>query len=136
METLALTAGIVASFVEKNRVSISELPQLIESVHRALARLGSPAEEAVDAKTVRATPAQVRRSITPEGLISFEDGKPYKVLKRHLNTVGLTPAEYREKWGLPPDYPMTAPAYAEKRSALAKSSGLGRGARRGSGRKA
>jgi len=74
----------------------------------------------------KTTPAQVRKSIMPEALISFEDGKPYRLLKRHLRTLGLTPEEYRAKWGLPADYPMTAPGYAAKRSEFAKAAGFGR----------
>ena len=78
------------------------------------------------------TPAQIRRSIREDVLISFEDGKPYKQLKRHLSSHGLTPHAYREKWGLPPDYPMTAPSYSAQRSALAKAAGLGKRTRRSS----
>jgi predicted transcriptional regulator len=72
------------------------------------------------------TPAQIRKSIRPDVLVSFEDGKPYRTLKRHLTRFGLTPDSYRAKWGLPPDYPMTAPSYSETRRALAVERGLGR----------
>jgi predicted transcriptional regulator len=79
---------------------------------------------------VKATPAQIRKSITRDALISFEDGKPYKTLKRHLTTFGLTIEQYRAKWGLPADYPTVAPSYSEARSAMAKALGLGQGGRK------
>ncbi|MDB5454075.1 MAG: MucR family transcriptional regulator, partial [Caulobacteraceae bacterium] len=107
-----------------NQVRAEDLPQLIRSVHQALSNVGAEAEAPTPAAKMGA--AQVRRSITPDALISFEDGKPYKQLKRHLSTAGLTPVSYREKWGLPPDYPMVAASYSAVRSALAKSAGLGR----------
>jgi predicted transcriptional regulator len=129
--TLQLTAGIVTSFVERNRIAISDLPDLIGTVHRALAAIEpGAAPEAPELK--KATPAQIRKSITPEALISFEDGKPYRMLKRHLTKLGLTPEAYRSKWGLPTTYPMTAASYAEKRSAFAKAAGLGLRTRGGS----
>lgn len=120
-----LTSGIVSAFVGRNPVPISELPQLIRLVHDAL---DAPVGETADAEAAapkRATPAQIRRSITPEALISFEDGRSYAMLRRHLRTHGLTPKEYRTKWGLPPDYPMVAPGYSARRSAVAKAAGLG-----------
>ncbi|MBV9510474.1 MAG: MucR family transcriptional regulator, partial [Caulobacteraceae bacterium] len=97
---LQLAAGIVSSFVQHNQVASNELPALIASVHHAIANVGEeqPAPAQDQRKT---TPAQVRKSIMPEALISFEDGKPYRLLKRHLRTLGLTPEEYRAKWGLP-----------------------------------
>jgi len=120
-----LTASVVAAFVENNRISINDLPDLISSVHRALNGIVEPAAPEVSEKP---TSAKVRASIKPDGLVSFIDGKRYAVLKRHLTTHGLTPAEYRERFGLPGDYPMVAPSYAAKRSELAKSMGLGRSA--------
>jgi predicted transcriptional regulator len=126
---IELTAEIVANYVANNSTSVSDLPALIRATHDALAGIGSP--EAVPVETVtKATPAQIRRSITPDALISFEDGKPYKTLKRHLTTHGMTVAEYKAKWGLPNDYPTTAPAYSEARSAMAKALGLGQGGRK------
>ena len=119
-----LTAELVSAYVTNNSVPMSELPALIASTHAALTglgRSGTPAAPEVE----KPTPAQIRKSITHEALISFEDGKPYKTLKRHLAKLGLTPEAYREKWGLPRDYPTTAPSYSEQRSALARSSGLG-----------
>ena len=124
-ETVGRAARIVAAYVSHNSLPPAELTGLLAAVHAAFAGLG---QEEVPAKpeTPRATPAQIRRSITSEALISFEDGKPYKTLRRHLTLRGLTPEAYRVKWGLPGDYPMTAQIYSEKRSALARELGLGR----------
>lgn len=127
-ELIELTTEIVASYVSGNSVAASELPALIRSVSAALNTLGDPPAPAEE-PTVQLTKAQINKSITPDALISFEDGKPYKTLKRHLSIRGLTPAAYREKWGLPSTYPMTAANYAARRSALAKSIGLGSGGR-------
>ena len=120
---IELTADIVAAFVSNNSIRVADLPGLISDVHAALCNVGQPAPKADKAKP---TPAvSVRKSVTPEYLISLEDGKHYKSLKRHLGTLGLTPEAYREKWELPHNYPMVAPAYAQMRSELAKSMGLG-----------
>ncbi|WCS28144.1 MucR family transcriptional regulator [Methylobacterium sp. NMS14P] len=121
---IELTADIVAAYVSNNSVPVSEMPALLSAIHSAISGLNSPTAPA-EPKVDRATPGQIRKSITPDALISFEDGRPYKTLKRHLKGVGLTPDQYREKWGLPRDYPMTAPSYSEMRSALAKNNGLG-----------
>ncbi|MGH1573784.1 MucR family transcriptional regulator [Methylobacterium sp. P31] len=119
-----MTAGLVSAYVANNPVPVSELATLIASTHAALSGLGQRnASEAPEVEKL--TPAQIRKSITHDALISFEDGKPYKALRRHLTMRGLTPEAYREKWGLPRDYPMTAASYSETRSALAKSLGLG-----------
>lgn len=118
-------ASIVAAFCRKNHVPTDELPALIKSVQAAFASLNGsqPAETVVP--PIPAVP--VRHSVFPEYLVCLEDGKKLKMLKRHLmNGYGLTPAAYRERWGLKPDYPMVAPAYSETRSMLAKSVGLGR----------
>jgi predicted transcriptional regulator len=119
-----LAADIVAAYVSKNTVSASELPALIREVHLALQRV---AKEPVEAQEEPLKPAvPVRKSITPEYVICLEDGKKFKSLKRHLRThYDLSPEEYREKWGLPHDYPMVAPNYARARSELAKRMGLG-----------
>ncbi|HKT54363.1 MAG TPA: MucR family transcriptional regulator [Caulobacteraceae bacterium] len=122
---LQLTAGIVSRFVQRNEIGANDLPALIQGVHQATAGAGHEDVNATE-ESRKATPAQIRRSMQSEVLISFEDGKPYRLLKRHLRTLGLTPEQYRAKWGLPADYPMTAPAYAEKRSQVAKAAGLGR----------
>ncbi|WP_454717538.1 MucR family transcriptional regulator [Caulobacter segnis] len=127
---IELTAEIVANYVANNVTPVSELPALIRATHDALAGIGAPPAPTVEAVS-KATPAQIRKSITPEALISFEDGKPYKTLKRHLTTHGMTVAEYKAKWGLPNDYPTTAPAYSEARSQMAKALGLGQGGRKG-----
>ncbi|XYD07408.1 MucR family transcriptional regulator [Methylobacterium sp. NMS12] len=119
-----LTADIVAAYISNNSVPASELPALLAAIHGAVSGLSSPAAPAAP-KAERATPGQIRKSITHDALISFEDGKPYKTLKRHLTKLGLSPEQYREKWGLPRDYPLVAASYSETRSALAKSLGLG-----------
>lgn len=118
---IELSANIVSAYVSKNAVPLAELPTLIGTIHAALTGLGTPAETAP--KLEPRVP--IRKSITPDALISLEDGRPYKTLKRHLSKLGLTPEQYRTKWGLPPDYPMVAARYAERRSELAKSLGLG-----------
>jgi predicted transcriptional regulator len=117
-----LTVEIVSAYVAGNKVDLKEVPGLIASVHGSLQNLGKAVQEAEPLKP----PVSIRRSITPDYLISLEDGKQYKSLKRHLAGKGLTPQQYREKWGLPRDYPMVAPSYAEQRSQLAKKMGLGR----------
>ncbi|WP_449410662.1 MucR family transcriptional regulator [Methylobacterium komagatae] len=120
---------IVAAYVAHNSLPASELPGLIASVYAALIRLTGNRAPATPEDTPlheRPTPGQIRNSILDHGLISFLDGKTYKTLKRHLRTYGLDPREYRERYGLPADYPMVAPDYAARRSALAKAIGLGR----------
>jgi predicted transcriptional regulator len=121
---IELTAGIVSAYVSNNAVAAGDISALISQVHSALLRVsnghGDPLGEAV-------RPAiQIKRSVTPDFLICLEDGKKFKSLKRHLRTqYNMTPELYREKWGLPADYPMVAPNYAEARSRLAKEMGLG-----------
>ncbi|GJD56511.1 MucR family transcriptional regulator [Methylobacterium dankookense] len=127
-DIIAYAGDIVAAYVSNNPVPAAELPALIAKVHAALAGLagaGSVAAEP-EIEVERPTPAQIRKSITDEGIVSFIDGKPYKTLKRHLTKHGLTPQAYRQRYGLPADYPMVAPGYAAQRSALAKEIGLGR----------
>ncbi|MDR7040466.1 putative transcriptional regulator [Methylobacterium sp. BE186] len=118
-----LTSDIVSAYLSNNHTSVADLPSLIASVHAAVSSLNQTT--APSEPEAKATPVQIRKSITPGALISFEDGKPYKTLRRHLTTRGLTPESYREKWGLPRDYPMVTAAYSEARSSLAKSLGLG-----------
>ncbi len=115
---------VIASYVERNHVQGFELPALIATVHASLAGLGN-AHEVAPEPVKAVPPVSIRKSVTDAHLISLEDGKPYQALKRHLTKFGMTPAEYRAKWGLPTDYPMVSPAYARKRSELAKSMGLG-----------
>jgi len=126
---IGLTADVVAAFVGNNTVAVADLPNLIKTVHAALSGTEAPALEAAE-ETVKPTAGQIRKSITPDALISFLDGKPYKTLKRHLTTHGVTIAEYKARFGLPNDYPTTAPAYSEARSAMAKALGLGQGGRK------
>ncbi len=123
--TIELTAEIVANYVSNNSVSIEQLPELIRTVSQTLSRLGQP-ESVVEPEADKPTPAQVRKSIRPDGLVSFIDGKSYKTLKRHLSRHGLSIAEYKAKFGLPKDYPTTSPEYSAKRSEMARSLGLGR----------
>ena len=123
---IELTADIVSAYVSNNSIPASELANLLASVHTAVSGLAAggtnkAAEDAVE----KPTPAQIKKSITPDALISFEDGKPYKTLRRHLTLRGLTPEAYRAKHGLSADYPMTAASYSAQRSELARSLGLG-----------
>jgi predicted transcriptional regulator len=119
-----LTADVVAAFVSNNSISAADLPGLISSVYASLTGLSAPAPAPEAEKPV--PPVPIKKSVTPDYLVSLEDGKRYKSLKRHLAGRGLTPAEYRTKWDLPKDYPMVAPNYSAQRSELAKSLGLGR----------
>jgi predicted transcriptional regulator len=127
-ELLKLTAEIVAAHVSNNTLTAAELPQLISQVHSSLSDTGkaSSAEE-------RPAPAvPVKKSVLADYIVCLEDGKKLKMLKRHLKTsYDLTPEQYRERWGLPSDYPMVAPNYAKRRSALAKEIGLGKRGRAG-----
>jgi len=124
-ELLALTTDIVASHVANNEVAVDDLPNLIRQVYGTLAGLGR-AQAVADERPQPAVP--VKKSITPDYIICLEDGKKLKMLKRHLKTqYDMTPEGYRERWGLPMDYPMVAPNYADQRRELAKKIGLGRG---------
>jgi len=120
-----LTASIVASYVEMNKIAAADLPTLITSTYSALRGASQPAAPENEA-VAKPTAAQIRKSITPDALISFIDGKPYKMLKRHLTTHGLTGKAYQERYGLQSNYPLTALSYSAARSALAKKMGLGR----------
>ena len=124
LDFVQLTSDIVAAYVSNNSVRPADLPALLSEVHAAVAGLNS-APASTETKVEKLTPSQIRKSITPDALISFIDGKPYKTLKRHLKGAGLTIEEYRERFGLPRDYPSTAANYSAQRSALAKSLGLG-----------
>lgn len=127
---ITLTADIVAAHVSNNSVAISDLPTLINNVHGALSGLSG----GIAAPTVLEPAVPIRNSIKKDYIVCLEDGKKLKMLKRHLMTsYGMTPDDYRTKWGLAADYPMVAPAYAETRRILAKAIGLGRAP--GSGRK-
>jgi len=119
---------IVAAYVSNNPVPASELPGLIRSIHGAVAGLvlGGIRDDAASAAEIeKPGAAEIRKSVHPDGIVSFIDGKTYKTLKRHLTSHGLDPRSYRDRYGLPSDYPMVAPSYAAQRSALAKAIGLG-----------
>ena len=123
-ELLNLTSEIVASHVANNSVGMADLPMLIEQVYGALRNLAEPSEEPKE-ELKPAVP--VKKSVTDDYIICLEDGKKMKMLKRHLMTsYNMTPEQYREKWGLGPEYPMVAPNYSLKRQRLAKENGLGR----------
>jgi predicted transcriptional regulator len=125
-DVLGLTAKIVSAHIGKNQMAPNALPPLIQAVYRSLATAGEV--EAAPAAPAAPTPAvPVRKSVFPDFIVCLEDGRKLKMLKRHLRTsYGMTPDQYRAKWGLPADYPMVAPTYAGHRSMLAKKSGLGR----------
>ncbi len=127
-ELLALTTNIVAAHVSNNSVAVPDLPRLIREVHDTLASVSGSGRREPE----RPTPAvAIKKSVTPDFIVCLDDGKKLKMLKRHLKTAyNMTPEQYRERWGLPADYPMVAPNYAKQRSRLAKQIGLGTRARR------
>ena len=125
LSPIELAAEMVAAFVSNNSVPMSELPALIHAVHTAVTRLTVGPESAPPQVEAKAPAVSIRKSITADFLICLEDGKQFKSLRRHLAGHGLTPAQYREKWNLPSDYPIVAPNYAAQRSELAKKMGLG-----------
>lgn len=132
-----LVAQVAASYFSNSHVGPNDIPTVINQIATSLGQVGaSPTLVEADVQQTepevvrRLTSAQIRRSIRPDGLVSFEDGRAYKTLRRHLNVRGLTPEQYREKWGLPDNYPMVAPNYSKQRSELAKSLGLGQLGRR------
>ena len=130
-DLLALSADIVAAYVGQNTISAGAIPDIIRSVHQALSSLerGSAEPAAPAEKQKPAVP--ISRSVQHDFIVCLEDGKKLKMLKRYLRSrYELSPEDYRRKWGLPPDYPMVAPAYAARRSDFAKKIGLGRGVRR------
>ncbi len=123
-ELLALTSEIVSSYVSNNTLPVHEIPQVIEQVFVSLSTVGTDSTLLAD----RPKPAvPIKKSVMPDHIVCLEDGKKLKMLKRHLKTAyGMTPEAYRERWGLPADYPMVAPDYAKQRSRLAKDIGLGK----------
>ncbi|WP_367187018.1 MucR family transcriptional regulator [Neomegalonema sp.] len=127
-ETLELTAEIVAAHVANNSVPVADLPALIQSVFHTLANLGEESVVVVEEIQEELKPVvPIKKSVTPDYIICLEDGKKLKMLKRHLKTAyNMSPDDYRARWGLPADYPMVAPNYAQKRQELAKRIGLGR----------
>jgi predicted transcriptional regulator len=120
-DLVGLSAEIVSAYVAKNHIQTSEIPQLIASVHDALRNVAKPAPQ----PEKHEPPVPINKTIRPDYIISLEDGRQYKSLKRHLSSRGLTPEQYRQKWGLRADYPMVAANYAKTRSELAKAIGLG-----------
>ena len=128
-EVLSLATGIVSAFVSRNSVSQNDLPDLIRSVHQALQGLGHAAPAPPEERAKPAVP--INKSIQHDFIVCLEDGKKLKMLKRYLRSrFDMSPDDYRRRWGLPPDYPMVAPAYAARRSDFAKQIGLGKGVRR------
>jgi predicted transcriptional regulator len=123
-DLLDLTADIVSAYVGNNPLPQSTLPDLIGQVHQSLKALANGGKAEPAAELIPAVP--IKKSVTPDYIISLEDGRKFKSMKRYLGLKGMTPAEYRQKWGLPRDYPMVAPNYAAARSELAKTMGLGR----------
>ncbi len=124
-DLLELTAQIVAAQVSKGNVDAASLPALIRQVYEALANAGAPQEEPQPERPQPAVP--IKRSVFPDYIVCLEDGKKLKMLKRHLQSAyNMSPEQYRERWGLPSDYPLVAPNYAQRRSALAREIGLGR----------
>ncbi len=121
-----LVADVVASYVSNNKVEMSELPNLVQQVYHSFLRLDGVTSGAVSSIDRPEPAVAIKKSVTPEYIICLEDGKKLKMLKRHLQTsYNMTPEQYRERWNLPSDYPMTAPSYAKERSKLAKDIGLG-----------
>jgi predicted transcriptional regulator len=131
-ELLRLSTDIVAAYVAQNTIQAGAIPEIIRSVHDTLKTLGQPQAPKPTERQKPAVP--VSRSVHDDYIVCLEDGKKLKMLKRYLRSrYNMSPEEYRRKWGLPPDYPMVAPAYAARRSDFAKQIGLGRGVRRRKG---
>ncbi len=124
-----LVAQVAAAYFSNSHVNPSEIPNVISQIAASLGGVNDGAGQIASEESAASGPklsrAQIKKSITADALVSFEDNKPYKTLRRHLATRGLSPEQYREKWGLPSDYPMVAPNYSAARSQLAKSLGLG-----------
>jgi len=134
-QLLRMTADVVAAYVSNNALPTAQLPDFIAAIYASLRTLDHTQDAGESGALKPAVP--IRKSITPDYLICLEDGKKLKMLKRHLrSTYNMTPDQYRQKWGLAPDYPMVAPNYAEQRSAFAKKIGLGRSGGRAGGRRA
>ncbi|CAN7586066.1 MucR family transcriptional regulator [Phenylobacterium sp. LjRoot219] len=132
-ELRKIVADVAAAYFNNSHVIPTEISTVINQIATSLLAIGAPApaavpvvEEAADeGSQPKLTPSQIRKSLTRDAIISFEDGRPYKTLRRHLSVRGLTPDQYKDKWGLPKDYPMVAPAYSEARATMARSIGLG-----------
>ena len=130
---IELAAEVVTSFVAHNSVPRSDLSELFQAIHDRLKQIETATQ--VEPAEPKTPAVPVRKSVTPDYLICLDDGRKFKSLRRHLTMLHMTPQQYREKWGLAPDYPMVAPNYAARRSALAKEMGLGQKAQRASRRK-
>ncbi len=129
-QLLRMTSDIVASFVANNPVTTENLPEVIRSVYRTISSLAEPGEGRLEERLKPAVP--IGKSVAKDFIVCLEDGKKLKMLKRYLRAkYDISPDEYRRRWGLPPDYPMVAPSYTERRSEFAKKIGLGRGVRKG-----
>jgi predicted transcriptional regulator len=128
-----LVGEVAAAYFSNSHVPPTDIPTVVQQIASSLGAVRAPSAPPEEPAAAEPTPpvqpkltsAQIRKSITPDALISFEDGKPYKTLKRHLTTQGLSVSEYKAKWGLPKDYPLVAPSYSAARSAMAKAAGLG-----------
>lgn len=136
-----LVAQVASAYFSNSHVNPADIPAVISQIAASLTSVGTGAQgteriASSEEEAKKLTPAQVRKSITPEALISFEDGRGYKTLRRHLASRGLTPEQYREKWGLPATYPMVAPDYSAARSQMAKDLGLGQLRRKDGGKPA
>lgn len=132
-DILTLTAEVAAAYLGTNTVEIDDIGRVISGIHQALAAIGNPpVQEEVPTHEAQ-TPAQIRKSVTADHLISFIDGRKFKTLKRHLSLHGMTPSDYREYYGLPADYPMVSANYAATRSSLAVAAGLGQARRKPKG---
>lgn len=124
-EVLRMTADVVSAYLGNNTLPAAQIPEIINTIYSSFSRIDGTKANGHDRPAK--SPIPIRKSITPDYIVCLEDGKKLKMLKRHLRTVyGLTPEEYRAKWGLPLDYPMVAPNYSRQRSAFAKKIGLGR----------
>lgn len=123
-DKVGLATSIVSAYVSHNAVNSNAIPQLIKDVHNSLVQCEREGMEPQKVELIPAVP--IKKSVTPDYLICLEDGKKFKSMRRHLRELGMTPEQYREKWGLPLDYPMVAPNYANARSELAKKMGLGK----------
>lgn len=137
LSSIGLAGTIVSAYVSNNPVPMSELPNLIGRIHATVSGLvgGTAADSPIEIDR-KPTPAQIHKSVTPNALISFINGKAYRTLKRHLTGHGLDPRSYRERYGLPADYPMAASGYRKRRSEIAKAIGLGQPRAQGDQRRA
>ena len=127
-DVLTLTAEVVSAYVRGNAIRAADVVDLIKLVEGTLRAIvaGPAADQPTASATALTPPVAIKKTVTPEYIVSLEDGRPYRSLRRHLGTRGLTPEQYRLKWGLPPDYPMVAPSYSARRSEIALRIGLGR----------